>query len=311
MNLQDVIAPVAVFAYNRPNHFQKTLAALSANVLASRSDVFVYLDGPKSESDSVASKKIQEICNGAINFNRLTIVPRDRNLGLASSIISGVMELCDLHGRVIVIEDDLVTSPFFLSYMNDALNLYQFEDSVASIHGYVYPISARLPETFFLRGADCWGWATWKRAWDHFEPDGSLLLSQLKKLKLEDEFNFGGACGNSQMLEDQISGRNNSWAIRWHASAFVKNMLTLYPGRSLVKNIGHDGSGTHCETSMQYDSVISNVPIDLRKIPAHPSELGCIEFQKFFFSINQKNSTRNLQKSFLSRFCKILERFVK
>jgi hypothetical protein len=311
LNLPVAIAPVAVFAYNRPNHFQKTLAALSVNVLASRSDVFVYLDGPKTENDFAANKKIQEICNAANKFRSLTLVRRDRNFGLASSIISGVTELCDSHGRVIVIEDDLVTSPFFLNYMNDALDLYNNNDAVASIHGYVYPISAPLPETFFLRGADCWGWATWKRAWDHFEVDGKFLLSRLKELKLEDEFNFFGACWNLQMLEDQIAGRNNSWAIRWHASAFVKNMLTLYPGRSLVKNIGHDRSGTHCQTSEQYDSVISNVPIDLRSIPAHPSEVGFIEFQNFFLSISRNDSTSNSQKSIFLRFFNILERFVK
>jgi hypothetical protein len=311
LNSQYAIAPVAVFAFNRPFHFQKTLSALAINDLAARSDVFVYLDGPRTENDCVANKKIQEICNGVNEFRSLTLVRRDRNYGLASSIISGVTELCESHGRVIVLEDDLLTAPFFLKYMNDALNLYQNEEAVASIHGYVYPIAATLPETFFLRGADCWGWGTWKRAWDQFEANGNFLLSRLRELKLEEVFNFGGSCGNLQMLEDQIAGRNNSWAIRWHASAFVKNMLTLYPGKSLVNNIGHDSSGTHCESSEQYNAVISNAPIILRKIPAHSSEVGFVEFQKFFLSLTRNESTENSQKNILSGICKMLGRFIK
>ncbi len=309
MKSKHAIAPVSVFAFNRPTHFQNTLAALSENALADKSDVFVFLDGPKTENDLIANKKIQEICNCANKFNSLTLVRRDRNFGLASSIISGVTELCESHGRVIVLEDDLVTSPYFLTYMNDALDLYQNEEVVASIHGYVYPVKAALPDSFFMRGADCWGWATWKRAWDHFEPEGSLLLNKIKELQLGDEFNFGGSCGNLRMLEDQIAGRNNSWAIRWHASAFVKNMLTLYPGKSLVTNIGNDGSGTHCQSSEQYTSEISNIPISLKKIPLHPSEVGFIEFKIFFSSLGQSQSPKTPKNWLWSKLIRMFKKY--
>jgi len=291
-------APVAVFAYNRPAHLQKTIDALSENALAAQSDVFIYLDGPKTENDFVANKKIQEICNGANEFKSLTLVRRDRNFGLASSITSGVTELCESHGRVIVLEDDLVTSPFFLTYMNDALDLYQNEEAVASIHGYVYPIDATLPETFFLRGADCWGWGTWKRAWDHFEPNGSLLLNKIKDLQLEDEFNFGGSSRNTEMLEDQIAGRNNSWAIRWHASAFIKSMLTLYPGRSLVKNIGNDGSGTHCPSRICYDARMLGTPMSLKRIAIVQNSQAYDEFKAFFEKLSTKAKQTRKNKTF-------------
>lgn len=305
------VAPIAVFAYNRPTHFQKTLSALAANSLASQSDVFVYLDGPKTENDVFANKQIQEICNGANEFKSLTIVRRDRNFGLASSIISGVTELCESHGRVIVLEDDLVTAPFFLNYINDALDLYQNEEAVASIHGYVYPIAGSLPETFFLRGADCWGWGTWKRAWDHFESKGSLLLNKIKELQLEEEFNFGGFARNTEMLEDQISGRNNSWAIRWHASAFIKNMQSLYPGRSLVRNIGNDGSGTNCPSVICYDAPILGGTVSVKPIPIEQNSHAYDEFKAFFEKLsNNGKQTRKppplfhlLSKIFHRVFC--------
>ena len=144
-----------------------------------------------------------------------------------------------------MLEDDLLTSPYFLDFMNEGLSIYEEDEKVISIHGYVYPISEKLPETFFLRGADCWGWATWKRGWDLFEPDGGLLLNKLEESKQTEEFDFNRSYPYTQMLKDQINGKTNSWAVRWYASAFLQNKYTLYPGKSLVSNIGGDGSGTN------------------------------------------------------------------
>ena len=165
-------------------------------------------------------------------------------------------------------EDDLVTSPHFLQYMNESLDLYQQEERVISIHAYMYPVKEELPETFFLRGADCWGWATWKRSWQLFESDGAKLLEQLNSQNLTREFNFNGSYPYVRMLKDQIKRRNNSWAIRWYASAFLANRLTLYPGASLVQNIGHDGSGVHSLKSNQNEYLVrlSRRKILLKKI---------------------------------------------
>jgi hypothetical protein len=129
--------------------------------------------------------------------------------------------------------------------MNEGLRLYENDELVISIHGYIYPVKEKLPDTFFLRGADCFGWATWKRGWDLFQPDGRLLLKGLIESHQTDQFDFEGSYPYLQMLRDQIDGKNNSWAIRWYASAFLKNKFTLYPGKSLVSNNGGDGSGTN------------------------------------------------------------------
>jgi hypothetical protein len=186
------------------------------------------------------------------------------------------------NGRVIVVEDDLMLSPHFLRYMNDALELYSNDEKVASIHGYCYPVNNELPETFFLQGADCWGWATWRRAWSHFCTDGAKLLAELESRGLEREFDMDGEFGFTRMLRDQISGRNNSWAIRWHASCYLRGNLTLYPGRSLVHNIGNDNSGTHCDHRDDYQQKISMIPVHVKRLPLTVNTTARLAFVRFF-----------------------------
>jgi len=175
--------------------------------------------------------------------------------------------------------------------MNDALTLYQDESQVASIHGYVYPIKDVVPETFFIKGADCWGWGTWKRAWDIFEADGNKLLQEIYDKQLAKEFDFGGTYPYTKMLQDQIAGNNDSWAIRWYASAFLRHMLTLYPAKSLVKNIGLDSSGTHCGESTQFSGEMSSLPLGVAKITISENISAREAFSMYFKS----------QKSFLRR----------
>lgn len=259
-------APIALFAYNRPWHTRQTVEALLRNAEAPQSALYVFSDGPRDGSASRSVAEVRSYIRNIAGFKSVDIVEREINFGLARSIIDGVTRVCEEHGRVIVVEDDLVTSPYFLAYMNAALALYEYDESVISIHGYVYPVKAVLPETFFLRGADCWGWATWKRGWELFEPDGSALLKELMQRQLTHRFDFDGTYPYAKMLRNQIRGKNNSWAIRWYASAFLRDKLTLYPGRSLVLNIGHDSSGKHCSTTDAYRSEISNFPVEVRQI---------------------------------------------
>jgi len=232
--------------YKRPDHGRQTIDSLRANALAGESDLFVFCDGAKTHQDEASVHEVRRLARTITGFRQVTIIERPTNLGLAQSIISGVIEVVSKYGRAVVVEEDLITSPFFLKFLNDGLDTYRDDAEVASIHGYLVPIRRPVPDTFFLRGADCWGWATWQRAWKHFEADGSKLLAELKTRRLEREFDPYGAIGRARMLRGQINGLNDSWAIRWHASAFLRNMLTLYPGRSLVQNIGFGRSATHC-----------------------------------------------------------------
>jgi hypothetical protein len=284
-------ATVVFFAFSRPDHTRRALAALAANALADQTDLIVYADAARNEREAAPVRAVRELVRGTTGFHSVTLVERDINFGLARNIIEGVSETLRQHERVIVLEDDMVTSPFFLTYMNEALERYSNDDRVISIHGYVYPIAVALPEAFFLPGADCWGWATWRRGWACFNPDGAQLLRELKQRKLERTFDYEGSYPYTQMLEAQIAGMNDSWAIRWYASAFLLGKLTLYPGRSLVHNIGNDATGTHCDQSSAMDTSLSDRPIRLEGVAVESSTLVRREFARFFSSRSRRGIT--------------------
>jgi hypothetical protein len=295
-------APISLFVYNRLEHTRRTVDALRANTHAAESDLYVFADAARDEKDAASVTAVREFVRSITGFKSLKVIERDGNLGLAASIIGGVSEVLRSHDRIIVMEDDLVTSPFFLRYMNEALDYYETDDRVASIHGYVYPTALPLPETFFLRGADCWGWATWRRGWTLFNPDGSVLLSELQATNSTREFDFDGAFQYTGMLRDQIAGANNSWAIRWYASAFLRNKLTLYPGRSLVINIGTDASGTHCGSTDTFDVESSTSPLRIGGISVEDSAQGRAAFIEF----GKRNGLGSAMKHRLRRLARKL-----
>lgn len=276
------LAPIALFVYNRPTHTRQTVEALQKNALSKDSDLIIYSDAAKSDVQADAVNEVRQYVRQIDGFKSVTIVERETNFGLAHSIIDGVTTIVNKYGRIIVLEDDMVTSPYFLTYMNEALEKFADDDRVVSIHGYVYPVAQPLPEAFFLPGADCWGWATWQRGWACFNGDGQFLLDELKRRKLIRSFDFNGAYPFSEMLEGQIKGANDSWAVRWYAAAFLAGKLTLYPGRSLVHNIGNDNSGTHCGESASLDAELSKTPISLNAIKLEPSQEGRQAFIRFF-----------------------------
>lgn len=286
------VAPIALFVYNRPDHLVRTLTALRRNPEAAWSRLYIFSDGPRSgragDEDRVA--EVRRVARDTGGFQEVLVEESAINRGLAASIIRGVGQVVNRHGEVIVLEDDLVTSPVFLRFMNEALAFYRDCPEIISIHGYVYPATAPLPPVFFIRGADCWGWATWKRGWDLFEADGSTLLRQLKKKGLAYQFNFSDSYPYVRLLEDQIAGRNDSWAIRWYASAFLAGKLTLYPGRTLVQNIGFDGSGTHCSASEISGNTgeLSSEPLNPRLLDLRESARAREAFTEYFFRSSGK-----------------------
>jgi hypothetical protein len=271
-----------LFVYNRADHTRQTIDALKINALAQASDIIVFSDAPKSEVQADKVKSVRQYIRQIDGFKSVTIIERENNLGLACSIIDGVTTVVNKYGRVIVLEDDMVTSPYFLTYMNEALDMFSSNDRVISIHGYVYPVATPLPEAFFLQGADCWGWATWQRGWACFKSDGQPLLDELKRSKQIRSFDFNSTFQFSKMLEAQIKGANDSWAVRWYASAFLAGKLTLYPGRSLVHNIGNDNSGTHCGVSTDLDAKLSNTFINLSNLNVVQSQKCRQAFEDYF-----------------------------
>lgn len=259
-------APIILFTYNRPAHTRRALESLRRNALAAESELFVYSDAARDEADREAVAEVRRIIHDARGFKAVHIVERDENQGLARNIIDGVTRVTDQYGRVIVLEDDLVVAPHFLRFMNDALETYKDEPRVGHIQACDFTDAPSLPDTFLIKFTGSWGWGTWKRAWQHFNPDGKALLAELERRGLTREFDFGGKYGFTRMLRRQTEGKNNSWAIRWNASLFLKDILSLNTGRSLVQNTGFDGSGTNCGGGNLYQSRLCTTPIPVTKI---------------------------------------------
>lgn len=274
-------APVLVFTYNRVHHTKETIRCLQQNELAADTELFLFSDGPATPSASDAVQEVRDYLKTITGFKNIRIIEREKNVGLGNNIIDGVSTVLGKYEKVIVLEDDLKTSPFFLKYMNDALDLYARDEQVISVHGYVYPVKATLPETFFLKGADCWGWGTWKRGWDLFEKNGQVLLERLEAGEKTREFDFNGAYPYTEMLRSQIAGKNSSWAVRWYASAFLENRFTLYPGRSLVFHNGGDGTGTNSGFESELDVVLTDTPVSVDRIKVEQNTQAYSAFEKF------------------------------
>lgn len=297
------LSPICLFVYKRLDLTIKTVTSLKGNLYANESDLFIFSDAPKNDEDQLLVLEVRKYIKSIVGFKSVKIIERENNLGLAESIISGVTEVINQYGKVIVLEDDLLTSKYFLKYMNEALDKYENENKVINIHGYIFPVKTQLPGTFFLRGADCWGWATWKRAWVTFEKNEKKLLDEIIEKKLEFNFDHQGVTNNIKMLKRQIKGDVDSWAIRWHASTFLQNKLTLYPGKSLVNNIGMGGESTHMKKkTFIYDTEIYNSPIELKNIPIEENIFINEVIEKFFISI---------KPNFIKRYYKKLRYIIK
>ncbi len=266
------LAPIALFVYNRPEHTRRTISYLQKNLLADESRLFIFSDAPKTDDDKTKVEQVRNFIKDVSGFKSVKIIERKENLGLANSIISGVTQLVAEYGKIIVFEDDLLSSPHTLEYFNEGLNTYAKEEKVMHIGAYMYELAdKKLPEAFFWRAATSWGWATWGRAWNHFEDDVDVLLNQFDKQKT-DQFSINGTMNFWKQLTGFKAGKNNSWAIRWYASIFLKGGLTLNPSTSLIQNIGNDGSGTHSNKEDMYQvrigrAAIKQFPTEIKENP--------------------------------------------
>lgn len=264
--MTNTYAPILLFVYNRPEHVRRNIQALLKNELAAESELFIYSDAAKDETSQAAVKEVRAFIRSIQGFKKITITERAENWGLARSIIDGVTTQINRYGRVIVLEDDLVVAPHFLQFMNDALETYRDEERVGHIQASDFTHDPSLPDTFLIKWTGSWGWGTWDRAWKHFNADGKALLTELESRKLTYTFDFNGKYGYTRMLRRQIEGKNNSWAIRWNASLFLKGILSLNVGKSLVQNEGFDGSGTNCGGGGLYASELYMERLPVKKI---------------------------------------------
>lgn len=280
-------APILLFVYNRPEHVRHAIASLQQNKLAAQSQLFIYSDSARDPESRNAVEQTRQFIRTIDGFASITIIERKENWGLARSIIDGVTTQLDRFGRVIVLEDDLIVAPYFLQFMNDALETYKDEPRIGHIQACDFTQDTSLPATFLIKWTGSWGWATWDRAWKHFNPDGTELLRQLEERNLTRTFDFNNTYGYTRMLRRQIEGKNNSWAIRWNASLFLADILSLNTGHSLVQNTGFDGSGTNCGGGGLYQSNLWMKPLPVEKIsPVEESTIGRKAFERYYHRTN-------------------------
>lgn len=302
------LAPILFFVYNRPLHAQLTIESIKKNKLSVESDLYVFSDGPKVEGDENV-KKVREYIKTIDGFKSVTIIEREKNLGLANSIIEGVTEIVNRHGKIIVIEDDLLVSPFILEYLNKALEIYEYDKKVAHVDGFCEGNLKNLPDTFFLKTSGNLGWATWKRAWDMFEEDANKLLTHIESNNRIKEFD---KCGNykeglsfSQLLRDQIEGKTDSWAVRWAASVFINNCYGLFPGKSMVLHIGFNG--THFNDSSLLDFQKLKPPL-VRILPAKIKVVENRMIKNRYFIPIKKSKFDDIRYFFEKVFRRLLKR---
>lgn len=305
--MKEKLAPIVLFVYNRPNHTQKTVEALQKNDLATDSDLYIFSDEAK---DINSKKKVEEVrayIDSINGFKKVTVIKRNKNFGLANSIIDGVTSVIEKYEKVIVLEDDLITSPYFLQYMNQGLELLKDKDNIWSITGFSFSrefmnFPKSYNEDIYLNIRPMsWSWATWKNRWSRVDwkiEDYQLFILNNQRIK---DFEQGGT-DLTNMLNLQMNGQIDSWYIRWAYNACKFKMYTVYPSISYVNNFGHDGTGVHCACNQS--SIYSHDEINKNKKIQWNTDI------KLNYKI-VKNFNKAFNLKFRSRLKILLKRFLK
>ena len=240
-------APIALFTYNRADHTQRAVESLLKNAEAKYSDLFIFSDGPKTPEKKAGVEENRKYIHTISGFKSISIVEREKNWGLANSLIAGITEVINKYGKVIVVEDDLILSPYFLQFMNEGLEKYKDDDRVGTICGYVLPVKKPLPETFFLYFMHPWGWATWKDRWNSVDWNISDWNQFKTDKKAIQRFKETGGSDMFSMLESCMEG-GGMWDIRFCYNMFKQNRYSVIPFLSKVENVGFNELATHCKT---------------------------------------------------------------
>ena len=280
------LAPICLFTYNRLEETRKTIEALQKNYLARESELFVFSDGWKSETSKEKIESVRAFLKTITGFKKVTIIEKKINNGLANSIINGVTQIINEYGNVIVLEDDLVTSPNFLNFMNQSLGFYENNNKIFSISGYTLNLKSlkTLREDVYLGyRASSWGWATWKRSWIDIDWEIKDYLEFKKSIFKKKRFNNGGS-DMTKMLQNQMMGKIDSWAIRWCYNQYKRNQYTVFPKESKVISIGFGENATHTKKTQRFDTVLDS------------------EGEVNFLFVNTNDTNKKLMKEFKAKF---------
>lgn len=322
--MAEKLAPIVLFIYNRPDHTRQTLNALADNVLADQSDLIIYADGPKENASTEVIEKIKQtraVAHEKKWCRTVTVIESEKNKGLADSIIGGVTEVVNKYGRVIVLEDDIVTGKHFLEYMNTALEKYENDERVMSVTGYIVDIKNKnkLPESFFMPWFECWSWATWQRSWKYFKRNPEELVKTYTPDQIK-RVNMNGTNNLWQQVLDNYNGKIKTWAIFNVVTICEHNGLVLYSREPLCKNIGFDGSGENCGNGSIEDICnISNKPVTQFPDFIESNNIAEQQYMRFYRKVSKKPSIlfrlKNififLKKNGFKKFCKKIQNKIK
>ncbi|OHD24230.1 MAG: hypothetical protein A2086_11760 [Spirochaetes bacterium GWD1_27_9] len=307
---QENLAPIVLFVYNRLSHTKKTIEYLKKNFLASKSDLFIYSDGAKTDNDNLKVEELRNYLKTIDGFKEVNITERPKNMGLANSVIAGVTEIINKFGKVIVVEDDLISTPNFLDFMNQCLDEYQTDKKVFSVTGYVYPhktIKNYKFDVILFPRASTWGWGTWKDRWDKADWEVKDFDEFINNEKLCRRFNRGGD-DMTGMLKSQMEGTIKSWGIRWCYAHFKNNAYGVFPTVSKIQNTGYDGSGSNCGDSDDYvvELDTNNTHFKLKRNIKPDAKI--IENIKAVFNKNDNNKDffMNIIKKLLKKVKRVL-----
>lgn len=299
------LAPIVLFVYNRPGHTRRTLEALTANALADSSVLHVFCDGARigaTDSDRARIDEVRQVVGSQRWCKDVIVHESEHNLGLAHSIKRGIDRVLEESDRVIVLEDDIVTAPGFLTYMNDALRLHEHNHGIMHVSGYLPETTsrARLNETFLAKYMNCWGWATWARAWRFSRWDARQLLGEIETYPGGwHAFDLDGSAGFSNQLRANLRGDLKTWAVFWAASIYLDGGLCLFPRHSLVRNIGADASGENfrSDRTALYD-VELGTGVDVRPIPFEESRRGRSYLRAFHLYGKDSGLRKRMSRTF-------------
>lgn len=274
--------PVALFCYNRPVHLKRTIAALQKNAGAVETEVWFFSDGPVGEGDRASVDEVRKIVDNVEGFKGVRVVKNDVNRGLAASVIAGISAVLAQNDACIVLEDDLETAPFFLDFLNSGLSCYADDSEIFSVSGYCPPIAIPddyAAEAFRFPRINSWGWGTWRNRWSRVDWDVKDFEAFISNKKLVKQLALQGKDLPVMLLKQQ-TGKIGSWAVRFNQACFREGKTNIYPVRSLVKNLGTDGTGTHMKSSGKYGVQLSEKPLNPH--PAYENSYISKAFREFY-----------------------------
>lgn len=264
-------APIMLTVFNRADHAKQVLDSLAKNELAEFSELYIYSDGARKPEEEAKVKAVREVLKDVKGFKKVTIVEAPKNKGLANSVITGVTDIVNKYGKVIVLEDDLLTQKYFLNVMNQMLDYYESDERICAVTAFMQSTrQVKLPKEYtedvFFNVRPCsTGWGTWKNRWEKVDWNVSDFDKFISNPNLQNEFNMGGK-DLTTMLKAKMEGKVDSWAIRWSYHAFKNHLAAVQTTLSYIDNIGYDASGINSKDETYFfrqDSLAEKKVLDL------------------------------------------------